>query len=153
MQFYLPDDLMIKVDRMCMAHGLETLSPFLDQGLSRIVNRLPGKYKIRVSKDNKITTKYILKEVCRGRFPDTILTKKKKGFAIPLEKWLKQDQGKMLREILLDPQTLNRRYFKKQSVETLVDAFMSNKGDYFFPNPDGIVGLLTLELWHRKYLD
>jgi asparagine synthase (glutamine-hydrolysing) len=41
MQFYLPDDLMTKVDRMCMAHGLETLSPFLDQGLSRIVNRLP----------------------------------------------------------------------------------------------------------------
>ena len=153
MKFYIPDDLMIKVDRMCMAHGLETLSPFQDINLSKIVNSLPGRYKINQTENNEVTTKYILKQVCKQRIPEPLLTKRKKGFAIPVHKWLKQDQGKFIREILLDPRSLNRGYFKKQSVEKLVDVFINNKGDYFFPNANGIVGLLTLELWHRKYLD
>ncbi|MBE9484458.1 MAG: asparagine synthase (glutamine-hydrolyzing) [Bacteroidetes bacterium] len=153
MKFYLPDDLMIKVDRMCMAHGLETLSPFLDRDFSEIVNMLPGKYKIHLDEHGQIITKYALKKVCQERFPSGILNKKKQGFGIPLEKWLRQDQGKCLREILLDPRTLNRGYFKKRSMEKLVDVFINNKGDYFFPNANGIVGLLTLELWHRRYLD
>ena len=153
MKFYLPDDLMIKVDRMCMAHGLETLSPFLDRDFSEIVNMLPGKYKIHLDENGQIITKYALKKVCQERFPSGILNKKKQGFGIPLEKWLRQDKGKCLREILLDPRTLNRGYFKKRSMEKLVDVFINNKGDYFFPNANGVVGLLTLELWHRRYLD
>jgi len=153
MKFYVPDDLMIKVDRMCMAHGLETLSPFQDINLSKIVDRLPGCYKIDVSPNGDITTKYILKKVCRNRFPQHILAKKKQGFGIPIEKWLRQDKGKNLREILLDSRFQSRGYFKKESIEKLVDIFINNKGDYFFPAPNGIVGLLTLELWHRRYLD
>ena len=152
-RFYVPDDLMIKVDRMCMAHGLETLSPFQDIDLAKIVNSLPGHYKVNQSKNNEVTTKYILKQVCKSRFPEQILNKKKKGFAIPLDKWLRQDQGKFIREILLDPCTLNRGYFRKKSVEKLVDVFLQGKGDYFFPSPNAIVGLLTLELWHRRYLE
>jgi len=153
MKFYIPDDLMIKVDRMCMAHGLETLSPFLDRKLSKIVNSLPGHYKVNRTENNEITTKYILKQVCKKRFPEPLLTKRKKGFAIPLHTWLRQDQGKFIREILLDPDTLNRGYFKKRSMEKLVEVFLQGKGDYFFPSPNAMVGLLTLELWHRKYLD
>ena len=136
-----------------MAHGLETLSPFLDRDFSEIVNMLPGKYKIHLTENGQIITKYALKKVCQERFPSGILNKKKQGFGILLEKWLRQDHGKCLREILLDPRTLNRGYFKKRSMEKLVDVFIKNKGDYFFPNANGIVGLLTLELWHRKYLD
>lgn len=153
MKFYVPDDLMIKVDRMCMAHGLETLSPFQDISLSKIVNKLPEHYKINVSKNNEITTKFILKRICENRFPKHTLNKKKQGFAVPVEKWLSRKQGKDLRKILLDPQTLNRGYFKRKSLEKLVDVFINDKGDYFFPSANGIVGLLTLELWHRKYVD
>ena len=152
MKFYLPDDLMIKVDRMCMAHGLETLSPFLDRDLVAIINQLPGSFKVN-SKDGKITTKRVLKEICRKRFPPSILNKRKQGFGIPLEKWLRQDDGKFLKEILLDERTLNRPYFKKKSLKNLVETFLLNKGDYFYPSPNAVAGLLTLELWHRNYLD
>lgn len=151
MEFYVPDDLMIKVDRMCMAHGLETLSPFQDIRLAEIVNKLPGRYKILQTKDNQIITKYILQKVCENRFPEEILTKKKKGFGIPLEKWLKQDKGEKIKEILLDTRTLKRGYFKEKSVEKFVNVFLENKGDYFFPGSNAIAGLLTLELWHRRY--
>jgi asparagine synthase (glutamine-hydrolysing) len=153
MKFYVPDDLMIKVDRMCMAHGLETLSPFQDVELASVVNQLPGSYKMHVADNGEIITKFVLKEVCRERFPPDILSKTKQGFGIPLEKWLRKDGGKRIKEILLDPQALARPYFKKEALEKLVSVFLSNRGDYFYPNANGIVGLLTLELWHRKYLD
>ncbi|WDN87055.1 asparagine synthase (glutamine-hydrolyzing) [Desulfosarcina sp. BuS5] len=153
MQFYVPDDLMIKVDRMCMAHGLETLSPFQDIKLAEIVNKLPGHYKILQTKNNQIITKYILQKVCENRFPEQILTKKKQGFGVPLEKWLKQNNGEKIKEILLDPGSLQRGYFKGKSIEKFVNVFLENKGDYFFPGPNAIAGLLTLELWHRRYLD
>jgi asparagine synthase (glutamine-hydrolysing) len=152
-KFYVPDDLMIKVDRMCMASGLETLSPFQDIGLAEIVNKLPGHFKIHQSISGDISTKYILKKVCESRFPKHTLTKKKQGFGIPIEKWLKQNNGKFIKEILLDEQTLKRGFFKRQSIEKVVDIFIDNKGDYFFPSPSGMVALLTLELWNRRYVD
>ncbi len=153
MLFYLPDDLMIKVDRMCMAHGLETLSPFLDTGISSVVNRMPGRYKIFESGDSGIVTKYILKKVIEDRLPHHIYRKKKQGFGVPLKKWLSMNNGENLKEILLDPKTMNRGYFKKESLLKLVDVFIGNKGDYFYPNPNGIVGLITLELCQRYLCD
>jgi asparagine synthase (glutamine-hydrolysing) len=152
-KFYVPDDLMIKVDRMTMAHGLETLSPFQDIKLAQSVNRLPGSFKVRVTEDNRIITKYILKEICKKRFPERILNKKKQGFGIPLEKWLRQDNGSRLREVLFDRVALNRGYFDKQKVIRFVNDFINQKSDYFYPSAGGIVALLTLELWNRKYLD
>jgi len=135
-----------------MAHGLETLSPFLDKELVAITNRLPGSFKIN-RKHGKTITKHILKEICQTRFPSAILNKKKQGFGIPLEKWLRKDNGKAVKEILLDPRTLNRPCFKKKALENLVQVFLEGRGDYFYPSPNAVAGLLTLELWHRRYLD
>jgi asparagine synthase (glutamine-hydrolysing) len=152
-KFYVPDDLMIKVDRMCMASGLETLSPFQDIGLAQIVNRLPGHYKINTTDNGQIITKYILKKVCEPRFPKHTLQKKKQGFGIPLEKWLRKDKGKYVKELLLDEKTLLRGYFKRSCIEKIVEVFLGNSGDYFFLSSSGMVALLTLELWHRRYID
>ncbi len=151
LNFYVPDDLMIKVDRMCMAHGLETLSPFQDIHLAERVNKLPGAYKIH-QQEGRVKTKYILKEICHNRFPERITDKVKQGFAIPLEKWLRKDNGKFVKEILLDPVTLGRPYFRKEALEHMVSVFVSGKGDYFYPSPNAIAGLLTFELWHRNYI-
>jgi len=153
MKFYGPDDLMTKVDRMCMAQGLETLCPFYDLKLAAIVNKLPGNYKIKTTERGEILTKFILRKICENRFPKHILTKRKQGFGIPLEKWLKQNNGSALREILLDSRSLNRKYFKKDSLEKFVKVFLQDGGDYFFPGSHALFGLLTLELWHQKYLD
>jgi len=151
--FYIPDGLMIKVDRMCMANGLETLSPFQDKMVSTMVNKMPGSYKVHLTENNQIIRKYILKQICRKRFPPVIFKKKKQGFSIPLEKWIRQDNGKYIKEILLDERTYKRGYFKKESLNNFVDVFMNDKGDWYYPNLYGLVLLLTIELWHRKYLD
>lgn len=153
MEFYVPDDLMIKVDRMCMAHGLETLSPFQDLELAKIVNRLPGSFKIKNTLDDGVITKYILKKCCEKRFPPDTLSKKKQGFGIPLEKWLKKDNGGLLKEILFDERTLKRGFFKKESILNMLKNFFSNRDDYYYPSPNMIVSLLTFELWCRRYMD
>jgi len=153
LKFYLPDDLMIKVDRMCMAHGLETLSPFLDREISAIANRLPGNFKLHKNQDGTLSTKHILREIARERLPKELLVKKKQGFGVPLDKWLRHDGGEYLKAILLDPKTMNRGYFKKESIEKMISVFLNGKGDYYFPPVNGLVALLTLELWHRRYID
>jgi len=153
MKFYITDDLMIKVDRMSMAHGLETLSPFQDRGIAQLVNHLPGAMKIHIGADQKISTKHILKKVCQQRFPEKILQKKKQGFGIPIEKWFQRDNYRFVKEILLDERTLKRNYFDRKAIQKMVQTFISDKGDYFYPNPHAVVALLTLELWHRRYLD
>jgi len=152
-KFYITDDLMIKVDRMCMAHGLETLSPFQDIQLAKIVNRLPSDFKIDVTSENKISTKHILKKICEKRFPPSILYKKKQGFGIPLDKWLRYDNGSFIQSILLDKVSLSRGYFNSEYLRNFIKDFIQNKGDYFYPSSGGIVALLTLELWHRKFID
>ncbi len=153
MRFYLPDNLMLKVDRMSMAHGLETLSPFLDKDVAAIANKLPGSFKLRLGRQGTLITKYILREICKKRLPRELLFKKKMGFGIPLKKWLQHDGGDYLKQVLLDPGALKRGYFKKGSIEKMIKVFLANRGDYYFPPVNGLVALLTLELWHRRYLD
>lgn len=150
--FYVADGLMVKVDRMCMANELETLSPFQDKHLSELISKMPASFKININ-NGTIMRKYILTKVCRKYFPKRILEKRNQGFAIPLVKWLKHDNGKYLKEILLDETTYRRGYFKKDSLENVVNTFLDDKGDWYYPNPAGIFSLLTIELWNRKYID
>jgi asparagine synthase (glutamine-hydrolysing) len=152
-KFYVPDDLMIKVDRMCMAHGLETLSPFQDVQLGRYIQQMPGSYKLNTAPDGTITTKYILKKVCEKRFPASTLQKKKQGFGIPLKKWLKQNNADYLKSVLLDSRTLNRGYFEKSALKSMVYDFVAGRDDYFYASHFSMFALITLELWHRQYID
>jgi asparagine synthase (glutamine-hydrolysing) len=94
-------------------------------------------------------TKYVLKRAIEDRLPPHIYNKRKQGFGVPLKKWLSINNGENLKEVLLDPRTLNRGFFKKRSISEMLKVFIENKGDYYYPNPNGIVALITLELCQR----
>ncbi|HYC86559.1 MAG TPA: asparagine synthase (glutamine-hydrolyzing), partial [Chryseosolibacter sp.] len=79
---YLPDDILVKVDRASMFASLEVRSPFLDHRLVEFVNNLPESYKRK-----GLVTKRILKESMKGKLPDNIIYRPKKGFGIPLSLW------------------------------------------------------------------
>jgi len=83
-RFYLQDDILAKADRASMMVSLEVRSPFLDQDLADFARRIPHEYKYRDG-----TTKYILKSALRGVVPDALLGRRKKGFGIPLTRWLR----------------------------------------------------------------
>jgi asparagine synthase (glutamine-hydrolysing) len=83
-RFYLPDGILTKTDRASMAVGLEARSPFLANGVADFAQRLPWHTKLRGR-----TGKWILKQALRDRIPAGILSRQKKGFGIPLARWLK----------------------------------------------------------------
>jgi asparagine synthase (glutamine-hydrolysing) len=140
---WLPDDLLIKADKMTMANSLELRVPLLDHRLLEFAASLPPQYKL-----NGFTLKYIWKKALSKRVPDTILRRRKAGFPVPYESWLRNDFRDRIRAILTDRKTIQRGYFQKTAVEKLINA-NNEHGAY----SKEIFSLVTLELWHRMFLD
>jgi asparagine synthase (glutamine-hydrolysing) len=145
---YAVDDLMIKVDRMTMAHGLIAYSPFHDRELVEFIAGVPTHLKI-----NGQTRKYVMREALRPLLPSHTLHKKKKGFDMPLEKWLINKFSEWVKVILFDARTLNRGYFEKKFIKKMVEDFLAMKTDYASGSAATIISLITLELWHRLFMD
>ncbi len=88
-RFYLTDDILVKTDRASMMHSLEVRAPFLDNELVDYVRQLPWQAKLQGDALSGATTKWILKKALRRRLPSEILNRRKKGFGIPLSRWLR----------------------------------------------------------------
>jgi asparagine synthase (glutamine-hydrolysing) len=140
---WLPDDLLIKADKITMANSLELRVPFLDHKVLEFAAALPQQYKVQ-----GFTTKRILKEAFEGRVPAEILGRKKTGFPVPVESWLNRDLKDFVRDILLDRKTQQRGYFERGAIEKLLDSPAGSSG-----NASELFSLVTLELWHRQFLD
>lgn len=141
---YLPDDLLVKIDRTSMAHSLEVRSPFLDHKSVEFATRLPTSFKVR-----GVTTKYLLREVAKGIIPKKIITRRKQGFAVPIGAWLRRELKDMAYQTLLDPHALNRGYFKRSTIENILDEHSVGKVEH----GKRIWALLCLELWHQTFVD
>ena len=141
---YLPDDLLVKVDRATMAHGLEARSPFLDHRLVEFAASLPVNLKVRRGE-----SKYLLKAVMRDVLPDRILDREKMGFGVPIARWFRTDCREFLRDILLSDRCLGRGYFRPERVRLMVEKHQRAEVDY----GSRLYALLMLELWHREYVD
>lgn len=139
---WLPDDLLLKADKMTMANSIELRVPLLDHKLLEFAASLPGDYKVRA-----FTTKYIAKRALQDRVPRTIRRRKKTGFPVPYGSWLRKDLKDWVHNILLDPQTLARGYFKKNAIENLLLRDLASGG-----YSKELFSLITLELWHRTFL-
>ncbi len=141
---YLPYDLLVKVDIASMAVGLEARSPMVDHEFVEFVARLPARFKI-----NGLTLKAIFKKALRGILPDAILQRSKMGFGVPLERWFRGELSDLLRDTLLSRRALERGYFNRGPVESLINGHLSGRGDY----QRQLWTLLMLELWHRVHID
>lgn len=141
---YLPDDLLIKTDRCSMAASLEARSPFMDHKLVELAARIPSNLKLR----GKVT-KFILKEAAAGLLPDDIIRRPKHGFGVPVGRWFRERLREYAREILLDPGTLARGYFREAAVRQLLDEHTSGARNH----GQRIWTLLTFEWWHRLFAD
>lgn len=144
MKTYLPGDILVKVDRMSMAHSLETRTPLLDQEVVEFVNGLPYRYKL-----NEATRKYVFKKVARKLLPETILNRKKQGFAVPLRYWFKDELKSYIREVLFEKRTCQRGYFNQKIVHKLFSEYEMGRRDY----SKLLWHILVLEVWHRLYMD
>lgn len=86
LNFYLPNDMLVKVDRMSMANGLEVRVPFLDTELVNFCANLPAEYKLHKGR----ITKYILRKILSKDMPESIVNRPKSGFNVPIEAWMRE---------------------------------------------------------------
>ena len=140
--YYLPDDILYKTDRMSMAHSLEVRPPFLDHRIVEFAASLPQNMKIR-----GFTQKFILKELMRGKLPETVLNRKKSGFDIPAHEWFRG----VLRGLLMDtltPQAIaSTGIFEARAIQSLIRDHMERRINAGFH----LWGLLTLFLWMKRW--
>jgi asparagine synthase (glutamine-hydrolysing) len=141
---YLPDDLLVKVDRATMACGLEGRSPLLDHVVMQHAACLPADLKLRGT-----VKKYLLKRIARGLLPDDVIDRPKMGFGVPLTRWLRGPLRDLVHEVLLGTRMRERGYFRMDAVERLVSGHDSGRRDA----PYQIWNLLVLELWHQMFID
>jgi asparagine synthase (glutamine-hydrolysing) len=141
-RYYLPDDILMKVDRMSMAHALEVRPPFLDHRIVEFAASLPSSFKIRGSEQ-----KVILKRLMKGKLPDSILTRKKIGFDIPVHDWFRGPLRGFLLETLAQGTAAHGELFRKDAIDGVVRKHLERKENLGY----NLWGLMILFLWMRKW--
>ncbi len=140
---WLPDNLLVKADKITMANSLELRVPLLDHKVLEFAASLHPSHKVQGR-----NTKRVLKAAFSKELPPEILNRKKAGFPVPFTSWLKNDLADRAKEILLDNSTLRRGYFKARFLERfLTKSRLSQAWS------DHVFSLLVLELWHREFVD
>ncbi|MDG3007224.1 asparagine synthase (glutamine-hydrolyzing) [Paludisphaera mucosa] len=141
---YLPEDILTKVDRASMACGLEVRAPFLDAALVDEVRGLPSSYKY-----GKGTTKRLLKRAAADRLPDSILKRPKKGFGIPVARWLRGPLAPLLDRLLSPDRLRAQGLFRPEEVARRVAEHRAGVRDHRKP----LWTLLMFQLWHEQWLE
>ncbi len=143
MQYHLPDDLMVKNDRMTMAHSIEARVPFCDLALVRFLHSVPPSLKMR-----GLRGKQLLRACLAPHIPTRIRKKKKIGLEMPYSRWIRESMRDFVRDTLHPDQLKATGLFNAEGVTALVDAHMNMKVD----NGRAIWGLLSYVLWHKMYI-
>jgi asparagine synthase (glutamine-hydrolysing) len=140
---WLPDDLLVKADKMSMANSVELRVPFLDHHVLEFAASLPARHKL-----HGFETKYVLKRALSARVPKQTLKRPKTGFPVPYDRWMRTELKGFTWDILTDPATLRRGYFQQDAVERLL---RQNALDGSYSKE--VFSLVVLELWHRAFAD
>lgn len=135
---YLAENLLTKVDRCTMLVSLEARAPFLDHDLAEFVAKLPSHQKVKGTR-----TKKILRNVAARRLPKSVLDRRKRGFNIPLSRWLLHGLGKQLEERFSPERVTSRGLLDPQAVGGLLNEHLTRSRDHRKP----LFALLVLDLW------
>jgi len=142
LQFYLPDDILCKVDRMSMAHSLEVRPPFLDHRICEFALSLPEDLKIRRSQ-----LKFVLRELMRDKLPPSILRRKKIGFDIPTHEWFRGVLKPLLMDTITEEAIAQTGLFRWQGVESIIREHLDRRANWGYH----LWGLMILLLWIKRW--
>ena len=142
LRVYLPDDILVKVDRTSMAHSLEARVPLLDHKLVEFAATIPPELQLR-----GLRKKYLLKRAMAHRLPGQILNRKKGGFNVPVPAWLRHDLHDYIRDVLSDKRLREQGFFNPAFVQQMIRDHADLKADY----SRNLWGLLIFAQWHEEY--
>ena len=144
LQTYLVEDILMKVDKMSMAHGLEVRVPLLDHKIVELAMRMPTKLKI-----NGNNRKLIFKQSMKQVLPDQFMERQKQGFSAPIDQWLKEDLREIFSDLLLTKNVNSSGMFEHKEVEKLWRNFL--KKSLHVGLAERLWALLCYETWHSVY--
>lgn len=139
---YLPEDLLVKVDRASMAHGLECRSPLLDQELVEFTCGLPPSWKV-----NRGGAKLIFKDAMRSLLPPEILDRKKMGFSVPIGEWFRNELKPFINDKLINGPLARMPLIRIDQLKIILEHHYSGRRD----SSDLIWNFLMLSLWLEEY--
>jgi len=142
-KIWLPDDLLLKADKMTMANGLELRVPFLDHKLVEFAATLPAHLKLKGS-----TGKFLLREAMKNVLPKRIINRAKKGFPVPTESWLRGDLKNFVHDTLLASNAACRGYMEPRVIERIVGEHERGTEN----RRQELWTLLVFEIWHKLFI-
>ena len=141
-KYYLPDDILAKVDRISMAHSIEVRPPFLDHRIAEFAATIPSQLKV-----DGANQKIVLRALMQNRLPAGTLRRKKIGFDIPAHEWLRGPLRDLLFDTLSWGASHHGNLFDPAVVQSYVDAHLARRANYGYH----LWGLIILFLWMKKW--
>lgn len=139
--YYLPDDILTKVDRMTMAHSLEARVPLLDHRLVEFAATLPFHLKY-----HRGESKRVLKAALRPWLPAQLFAQRKRGFSLPIHRWFRGPLAEVYRDAVLQPDARTREFLRPAQGEALLAEHTAAREDH----GHRLWAILMLELWLRS---
>ncbi|OON93785.1 MAG: asparagine synthase (glutamine-hydrolyzing) [Candidatus Epulonipiscioides saccharophilum] len=143
MHMWLVGDILLKADKMSMAHSLELRVPFLDREVMNIATKIPLKYKV-----TKETTKYAMRLAAKKNMPEETAKKKKLGFPVPIRVWLREDKYANIVKNEFKSEN-SKLFFKEEPLLKLIDDHFSGRKD----NSRKIWTVFTFLIWYKEYFN
>ena len=140
----LPELLLMRVDRLTMAHSVEARAPFLDADLVAYALALPAHLKIRGK-----TTKYVLKQAVRTLLPDAVIARRKQGFRVPLPEWLRGELAPWAEHQLRSAAIHRRRLFRRGALDRMWTRHRSGAADHSFD----LWCVIQLAAWYERWIE
>jgi asparagine synthase (glutamine-hydrolysing) len=141
---WLPDDLLVKVDRTSMAESLEVRCPYLDHRLVELAAMVPSRWKLK-----GLTAKWILRRVSRDLLPKAARDRRKHIFEVPIANWLRHELFTLTKQ-LLDPKELSQHgVFEPEIGQKLLADHVTGRGDY----SRALWTMAAFQLWYRAFSD
>ena len=141
-RYFLPDDILAKVDRMSMAHSIEVRPPFLDHRIVEFAATLPPEFKMHGSKQ-----KIVLKHLMRRKLPESVLRRKKMGFDFPAHEWLRGPLRQILQDTLAWGAAEHAQLFRPAAIEALLRSHLERRANVGYH----LWGLMILFLWMKRW--
>jgi asparagine synthase (glutamine-hydrolysing) len=138
---YLPDDILVKVDRMSMACSLEVRAPLLDHHVVEFMAKIP-----KNQKHTLFESKVLLRALARRYLPEAILGRPKQGFVVPLAAWLRQELRPWMEDVLHSGACTQRGLFRGKAIDQIMAQHVQGQRDW----SQQLWALLVLELWMQQ---
>lgn len=140
---YMVDDILVKIDRASMAHGLESRVPYLDTEVSDFALALPTREKV-----TRLTKKKLFRETVAPLLPDAVASAPKRGFVLPVAGWFRGPLVPLMDEVLSPQKVRAQGLLDPEVVTSVIRSHRSGREDM----SRNIWGLVCLSLWHDRYV-